>query len=58
MRTIDDVISYINNHENISAIQKRILINRINKPPTVEEREVARKEVEEAYKNSKKEGGD
>jgi uncharacterized protein YneF (UPF0154 family) len=43
MRWIDDIIRAVNEHPNISENHKRVLINRIEKPPT-------QKEIDRAYR--------
>lgn len=46
MRDIDEIIEYINQMDRLSAVHKRVLINRIEMFPTEQEIELGR---EQAY---------
>lgn len=52
MRYIDDIIHAVKEHPGIAPIHKQVIIDRIEKPPTHEELEVAAAKVMEGGKVS------
>jgi len=47
-RWIDDIVQAVKDHPYISETHKRVLINRIEKPPTREELDQATKSLDES----------